>query len=335
MPLAANSSADDFPAIAVEAIVSALYQSMLLRAPEEGAIPYWGNRIANGERLDAIVTEFLNSAEFRSHAPRFVDLYRNDRATHQYIEAEIDQDSLKLLWAHVEKTWSQLGSEEPYFSVLTDPRFKSDALSGAADIDAFYATGQSDVERVDSWLARNGLSLPSEGMCVEYGCGVGRCTEWLARRFRRVVAMDVSASHLALAVKRATETGVRNAEYVAVKSRADLANLGGVDFFYSVIVLQHSPPPIIFQILDAAFGGLNNGGIAYFQVPTRGPDGYSFRLKDYLGGLSNAWMEMHALDQGAVFRLAHRHGLRPVEASPDHCTGGVGVSTTFLMQKDV
>ncbi len=242
---------------------------------------------------------------------------------------------MQKLWDHVERTWTQLGGEEPYFSVLTDPRFKAESLSGPADIEAFYATGQGDVERVESWLARNGLAMKAGGVCAEYGCGVGRCTEWLARRFAGVVAMDISANHLAMAERRAKQQGVGNAQYERVRSRADLAKLRGADFFYSMIVLQHSPPPIIFQVLDAAFAGLNKGGIAFFQVPTRGAEGYSFRLKDYLGGLSNEWMEMHALDQGAVFALAHRHGLRPLEASPDYCTGGVGVSTTFLLQKDV
>src|SRR5262249_23243929 len=114
----------------------------------------------------------------------------------------------------------------------------------------------------------------------------------------------------------------------------DLTQLNGAGFFYSVIVLQHNPPPIIAAILDAAFAGLKPGGVAYFQVPTRGAEGYGFRAQDYLGHSSGQEIEMHAIAQQTVFAVAQRHGVRPIEASADHCTGRVGVSTTFLMRKD-
>ena len=122
-------------------------------------------------------------------------------------------------------------------------------------------------------------------------------------------------------------------KYLRISKPGDLSALHGASLFYSVIVLQHNPPPIIAEILAAAFAGLNEGGIAFFQVPTRGRDGYSFRTKDYIENDGDGWMEMHAIDQDAVFRLAARHGVRPVEVSPDYCSGGFGISTTFLMQK--
>ena len=84
--------------------------------------------------------------------------------------------------------------------------------------------------------------------------------------------------------------------------------------------------------MDAAFSGLNEGGIAYFQTPTYGPN-YTFKVAEYMKHLAGHEMEMHALDQKTIFRLARRHGLTPLEVSQDHCTGGHGVSTTFLLQK--
>jgi hypothetical protein len=43
-----------------------------------------------------------------------------------------------------------------------------------------------------------------------------------------------------------------------------LAQIGGFDFFYSVIVLQHNPPPVIVHMLKTVFAQLNPGGIGYF-----------------------------------------------------------------------
>jgi hypothetical protein len=46
----------------------------------------------------------------------------------------------------------------------------------------------SPQEHRDAWLRRNSLELRADTVCAEYGCGVGRLTQWLAKRFRRVLA---------------------------------------------------------------------------------------------------------------------------------------------------
>ena len=91
---------------------------------------------------------------------------------------------------------------------------------------------------------------------------------------------------------------------------------------------------MIASILDAAFAGLNTGGVAFFQVPTYGGQNYSFIMEHYLNRLGDNGMEMHAIEQDAVFKIAARHGARPIEVSADNYTGGVGVSTTFLFRKE-
>ncbi len=226
----------------------------------------------------------------------------------------------------------QLGLEDPYYSVLTDPRWRGHAEADL--IEDFYSTGAGDLQRLESWLARNRVYVNWDGLCAEYGCGVGRFTEWLAKKFNSVLALDVSASHLDLATRRAEGKQIlKRVKYVRVTGPADLAMLTGIDLFYSVIVLQHNPPPIILAILAAAFSGLNDGGIAFFQVPTRGHEGYNFNVQEYLERNESHGIEMHAVDQSAIFSLAHRYGLRALEVSRDHCTGPLGISTTFLMRK--
>ena len=77
--------------------------------------------------------------------------------------------------------------------------------------------------------------------------------------------------------------------------------------FFSLIVLQHNPPPIICDILESAFDGLASGGIAFFQVPTYGL-GYKFALQDYYEGQYNrSDMEIHFVPQHEIFRLFCRH----------------------------
>jgi SAM-dependent methyltransferase len=209
-------------------------------------------------------------------------------------------------------------------------------MYGADSTDAFYESGQPDLERMEKWLARNDIKLPGSGTCVEYGCGVGRCTVWLARRFARVIALDVSEPHLSRARARMKAEGLDNVEFVHLTNEDGLEALKDFDFFYSIIVLQHNPPPLILWILDRAFRRLRPGGLAYFQVPTYAM-GYRFDLNTYLAQLTNPDMEMHFVPQRAIFETASRLGMQPVEVSPDHMIGNAGswISSTFLMSKVV
>ena len=188
--------------------------------------------------------------------------------------------------------------------------------------------------RLDKWLARNQLSLPANGTCAEYGCGVGRCTIWLAKRLSRVIAFDISEPHLRLAQARAESEGLNNIDFVHVRSKHDLLRMSGIDLFFSVIVLQHNPPPLIVSIMEQAFEGFKLGGVAYYQVPTYAT-GYSFDLEKYLGRTTDRGMEMHFVPQRAIFDLAAERGLQPLEVSPDSMIGNFGrwISTSFLMTK--
>ena len=45
-------------------------------------------------------------------------------------------------------------------------------------------------------------------LCVDYGCGLGRVTLWLARHCKRVIAVDVSEEHLEIAQRELAARGV-------------------------------------------------------------------------------------------------------------------------------
>ena len=207
-------------------------------------------------------------------------------------------------------------------------------MTEADVLDAFYNTGRADMERLDQWLARSRATLPATSTCAEYGCGVGRCTIWLARRYAHVRAFDISEPHLRLAEARVRAEGLKNVEFVHVRSEVDLRTMDGFDFFYSVMVPQHNPPPLILSILKHAFRGLRPCGAAYFQVPTYA-EAYSFGLQEYLERAMDLGMEMHFVPQHAIFDLARAEGIQPLEVSPDDLIGNAGrwISSSFLMTK--
>jgi hypothetical protein len=114
---------------------------------------------------------------------------------------------------------------------------------------------------------------------------------------------------------------VTNVDFHLVRTRGDLDVLQGTDFFHSILVLQHNPPPLIADILSTAFAGLNPGGAAFFQVPTYAID-YRWLYEEYFAEtVPRQNMEMHVLPQSVIFDLAAKAGCVPLEIQPDHCAG--------------
>jgi SAM-dependent methyltransferase len=151
---------------------------------------------------------------------------------------------------------------------------------------------------------------------MEHGCGVGRVTPHLAAKVGHLVAADISLPHLDLARQAGAQAGAGNITY-AQSRLPDFAIPDRLDFWFSRMVLQHSPPPVMAAILERVFAVLAPGGIAMFQLRTYGL-GYSFEVKRYLASPPpEGGIEMHCLPLHAVFALAHAAGLRPLDVCSD------------------
>ena len=111
---------------------------------------------------------------------------------------------------------------------------------------------------------------------------MGHITRHLAKRFEDVYAYDISASHLRCAEEFLHEENVANVSLAQLQRVRDLEQLPKVDVVFSMLVLQHNPPPVMGFIIDALVRSLNPGGIAFFQLPTY-RRGYSFSIADYFG----------------------------------------------------
>jgi SAM-dependent methyltransferase len=324
-------TADTVLRFLADQVISALYHGILKRPPDAEGLSFYIRLFREGRNLEEIVRAFVVSPEFESK--KVVSLGALDTAPSNPVQFDLSATQRESLWQHVAQVWSRLGTEEPYFSVLTAEDFRVQNLS-AAMVEQFYASGEPDIRRAETYLARHDLQLPHDGVCVDYGCGLGRTTLWLARRCKRVVAVDVSEAHLDIARQAIAARGITNVEFHLLRRRSDLSVLRGSDFFHSIIVLQHNPPPIIADILEQAFDGLNHGGAAFFQVPTYALN-YQWDFEQYVAErVPKREMEMHVVPQSVVFGLASRAGCLPSEVQPDSLTGLADwVSNTFLVIK--
>ncbi len=264
---------------------------------------------------------FVASSEYADHVGR--NLSRPVRivgvdAPANQVEIEMSRDLSEKLRAHVQATWTLLGEEAPHWSVLSSEEFRPQNI---ADNEAsFYGSGEQDLNTLLGVLARQEIKPKDLPVCFEFGCGLGRVTLPLAETFKRVIACDISASHLAVARRRAKDAGHGNITF----TQADTGDFGvheGFDLWFSRIVLQHNPPPIMHAVLDRALGKLNRGGVAVFQIPTHAT-GYRFDVRKYVQQLGETReIEMHCLPQRHVFELARKHGLHVLEVREDFSAG--------------
>ncbi len=275
---------------------------------------------------------FIYSTEFRKKNPTLhVPVLIGDEPA-MSIEDECTESDLQELFEHIQFTWQELGKTEPHWSVVISEQYRQSNIH--ENRDAFYQTGAQHVEQLFGTLERNGVQHSGFKTCLDYGCGVGRITRHLAQRFEKVTAYDISSSHLQCAESYLAETNVSNVSLHQLRRVRDIESLPKLDVAYSMLVLQHNPPPIMAFIIKGLIRSLNPGGIAFFQIPTYRL-GYTFSVSNYLEGAGQE-MEMHVLPQSRVFEIAQSAGGRVLEVIDDGWTGirYKEVSNTFVVQKD-
>ncbi|MCX7099275.1 MAG: class I SAM-dependent methyltransferase [Methylococcales bacterium] len=278
--------------------------------------------------------EFLNSYEFNSINDDLRSPLLSGNEPPMHIEGVSDLQ-LQELFFHIQNIWENFGETEPYWSVATSEQFRSSNINDTRS--KFYETGLNNVTTLFNTLERNGIDHSHFKTCLEYGCGLGRVTCWLAKRFETVLGYDISGSHLRFTKQYFDEVGIQNVLLHHISKPQDIGNFPKVDVIYSVIVLQHNPPPIIRLIIQELIRALNPGGIAYFQVPTYRL-GYNFSMDDYLEGeAARGDMEMHVFPQKEIFDIIAKEHAKVVEILEDRWTGlknGENRSNTFVVQKE-
>jgi SAM-dependent methyltransferase len=308
------------------------YRLILGREPENAdEVARWAARAPD---LMSLRQEFLNSEEFLNS--RVVRLPVSlDWGAESRIDVNVDAGLLRRMLDRVAKTWQGLGYTQPFWSVLSSDEYKMDRFNENAD--TYWKSGKGDVDRLSAWLKRNDVpAFSGNHSCCEYGCGTGRVTRWLADQFSRVIALDISQPHIELARSQINRAGKLNVSFRRVDSLESLnQTMEAIDVFFSFLVLQHNPPPVIAAILNSVLQWLKPGGIAFFQVPTYSPN-YSFVAEDYLQKPSQMGIEMHILPQRYVLAIASRQNCETIEVQPDPYVGYPGcISNTFLVRKKI
>ena len=312
------------------------YKLFLGREPE--SIDVVNNLSQTTHSIEQLREVFIQSAEFRQRIALILDKPQAIRQRHPYtfpsipVDVEINNNQLESMFERIHKEWEELGERDPYWSVVTQPHYHLDQFD--AHKEQFYSSGNYISEIFLAALRRNNINYNNMNSCLEVGCGVGRVTSFLAKAFPKVIAADISSSHLELARKYLEEQNVTNVDLHHFSNTYALESLPKVDSILSVITLQHNPPPIIAWMLGKLLLALNPGGVAYIQIPTY-RNGYLFEVERYLQSEAPKTLEMHFLPQYEIFRIVAESDCICLEIREDGMVGDEDkmLSNTFLIQK--
>lgn len=312
--------------VAMKELIRAAYLTLLCRPPESEEVI--SAKAAALKTPEEVLWHFLASPEFLTARPEFyAAVKRGQISTQQAVNTKITKAELESLFERIRQQWHSLGASEPYWSVLTNDRYR---LKQFAEYKKeFEDSGLHSVQLLELAAARSHAPMPT-GVCLELGCGVGRVTRYLADKFETVIGVDISEGNLSICRKYLSENGKSNADIRLLRKPADIENLPNYDMFYSVIVLQHNPPPVIRYFLSKLLKKVRPGGAAYFQVPTHTPN-YNFSLASYFESKPEI-LDMHLLPMPDVFDCIDGAGMKVREVLIDNSTGMYGSHSFYAVK---
>jgi SAM-dependent methyltransferase len=155
--------------------------------------------------------------------------------------------------------WEDWGRREPYFGVITDPKYRKANITDEA-LREFFDSGRAHVQYLIDMIHLHIDANFRARSVLDFGCGVGRQLVAFAGLADDVLGVDVSPSMLAEA---RANCDARGASAVRLLRCDD--TLGGVpgafDLVHSYIVFQHIPPERGRAIFGALLPLVAPGGV--------------------------------------------------------------------------
>jgi cyclopropane fatty-acyl-phospholipid synthase-like methyltransferase len=159
--------------------------------------------------------------------------------------------------------WRQWGEFDPYRAALFYEKYRGACFGD--NVREFFQTGEDYIDSLTRKLVMlyPGMRL---GTAVDFGCGVGRLSIPLARRFERVIGVDVSPAMLNESRKNCSFFGISNAEFVPSDDSISRAPFG-LQLVHSYLVLQHISVKRGLVIVRNLVDRLAPGGVCALHMP--------------------------------------------------------------------
>ncbi len=162
----------------------------------------------------------------------------------------------------LQNDWNDLGQLDPMWAILTEPERR-----GNWDRAAFFETGLVEIDALLETLRLLGISINGE-RALDFGCGIGRLSQALARHFGIVDGVDIAPSMIQLGDQLNPEPE-RIHYHVNASNDLALFDDGTFDMVLSLITLQHMPRALSAAYMAEFVRVLKPGGVCVFQIPWR------------------------------------------------------------------
>ncbi len=238
---------------------------------------------------------------------------------------------------HMQDNWNKWGETDPLYAILTYPQKQG----GKWQLEEFFETGAREINDVLSYV--EGLGIPlRRGRALDFGCGVGRLTQALARYFNEVCGVDVAPSMIEWA-RKYNRCGDRCLYFVNASDDLAIFPNDHFDFIYTNITLQHIEPNYSERYIEEFCRVLARQGVLIFQLPIPGltrapltervkslipypirvPLLSLYRLLRYgdLHGRPYPRIEMYAIKRESVLALLRRCRMKVVDIKPSADAG--------------
>ena len=157
--------------------------------------------------------------------------------------------------------WKKWGKENPYFAVITDPKYKE----GEGKVE-FMLSGKKYFEDILQDFNRLSIPLNRDGNALDYGCGVGRVLKPISEYFKSSTGIDVSSHMLEEARKNCNKEKTELRLFTEYENLSNLLD-NSYSFIHTLIVLQHIPIQRGLKILEQLLLKLDFNGRAIIEVP--------------------------------------------------------------------
>lgn len=224
-------------------------------------------------------------------------------------------------------TWENYGKKDPYFGVLTDPRYKSENLNEVA-LKEFFKSGDEHTTDVLTKLKYffPFATIENFKKVLDFGCGTGRLLIPFAQRFEHVTGIDISQGMLNEADKNLKERGLQNVVLLKSEDITKVNFSETFDFVHTFIVLQHIPVKAGYTIIDKLISIVKEGGYGMIHF-TYANNMSAYKNKRYSLKAKYKWfhqfsnilkgqspnaplMQMNNYDLKQIFQILRQHKLK-------------------------
>jgi hypothetical protein len=145
--------------------VVAAYRGLLNRDPENEQVI--DKHIYSFQTIEDLLRGFIASQEFRFKSLDHMAIVESQyRAKQGNIDITAPENTIQAMFARIAEEWSALGESEPFWSVLSDDRFRTQNIEKTKA--EFYAYGRDADRLIDIFCERTHVPSPT-GRCLELG----------------------------------------------------------------------------------------------------------------------------------------------------------------------